>query len=109
MRELGLLAINDLLCYNVSMDFEWDETKARTNLQKHGMRFETACSVFDDPLASIFDDEDLSTAENREVIIGSTAANQLIVVCFVERNNKVRLISARRATATERKEYEENV
>ena len=91
------------------MDFDWDETKAKTNLQKHGIRFDTASSVFYDPLASVFEDEDHASTEHREVIIGSSAGNQLLVVCFVERNSKVRLISARRATATERKEYEENV
>ena len=91
------------------MNFEWDESKARINRRKHGVRFEDACSLFDDPFAIIFDDQDHSLVEQREIIIGTNSAYRLQVVCFVQRGDTVRLISARSATSQERKDYENNV
>ena len=89
--------------------FEWDSRKASANFRKHGIRFHEAATVFDDPLAAIFDDEDHSARETREIIIGHSLKNRLIVVCFTERTNGIiRIFSARLATRKERKEYEEN-
>jgi uncharacterized DUF497 family protein len=87
--------------------FSWDAKKAAANLLKHGVSFEEARTVFDNPLAVIFDDEAHSSAENREIIIGHSAAGRLILACFVERADGVRIISARCATPGERKDYEE--
>jgi uncharacterized protein len=88
--------------------FEWDATKAASNRKKHGVSFEEAATVFADPLAFIFDDEMHSTDDVRELIIGHSSRNRLLVVAFTERHPAIRLISARVATAKERREYEAN-
>lgn len=94
----------------MSLRFEWDDAKAAANVQKHGVSFEEARTVFSNPLACIFDDEAHSTdEEKREIIIGHSLSNRLLLVCFTERANVVRIISARVATRKERKDYEENV
>jgi len=80
------------------MEFEWDESKAAANLKKHGVSFEEAKTVFYNPLAVIFDDEEHSTEEQREIIIGQSEINRLLLVCFTERPNAIRMISARLAT-----------
>ena len=91
------------------MRFEWDPAKAASNIQKHGVSFDEAVTVFKDPLAFIFDDESHSEQEQREIIIGMSALRRMILVCFVERiENVVRIISARPATRQEIKDYEEN-
>ena len=91
------------------MRFEWDRTKAVSNIRKHGVSFDEAVTVFKDPLAFIFDDEDHSEQEHREIIIGISALRRMILVCFVERiEDVVRIISARPATRQETKDYEEN-
>jgi uncharacterized DUF497 family protein len=75
--------------------FEWDEQKAETNLNKHGVSFHEAQTVFLDPLACIFDDELHSVDEAREIIIGRSSDNHLLLVCFTEREpGEVRIISA---------------
>ncbi len=89
------------------MEFEWDETKAAINLKKHGVSFEEATTVFDNPLAIIFDDEEHSIDENREIIIGHSRNNRLLLVSYTERINAIRIISARLATRREREDYEE--
>jgi uncharacterized DUF497 family protein len=93
----------------MSVRFEWDRAKAAANHRKHRVTFEEAASVFNDSLAYIFDDEDHSLNERREIIIGHSSADRLLVVCFTERaEGVVRLFSARRATRRERGDYEEN-
>lgn len=89
--------------------FEWDTDKAAANLRKHKIGFDEACTVFGDPLANVFDDENHSTEEAREIIIGHST-NHVLLVCFTEHTQDViRIYSARRASSTERKEYEENL
>src|SRR6266508_6392335 len=90
-------------------DFEWDATKARENLTKHGVAFEEALTVFADPLARIFDDPDHSESERRELIVGHSAQQRLLVVSFTERRPRTRIISAREATSHERRDHEENI
>ena len=91
------------------MKFEWDPEKAEGNLRKHGVSFEEAMTVFKDTLALIFDDEEHSTTEHREIIIGTSALRRIVLVCFVERTkDTIRIFSARRATKNETKDYEEN-
>ncbi|MCI0459407.1 MAG: BrnT family toxin [Gemmataceae bacterium] len=92
----------------MSLEFEWDEARAASNQKKHGVTFEEAATVFADPLAAIFDDEVHSEEEQREIIIGHSARDRLLLVCFTERGDAIRIISARRATKRERKDYEEN-
>jgi uncharacterized protein len=89
--------------------FTWDENKAVANRGKHGVSFEEAQTVFDNPLAVIFDDEAHSDTEPREIIIGHSVDNRLLLVCFVERDDGIRIISARKATAQERNDYEEGI
>lgn len=89
-------------------EFEWDAVKARENAKKHGIGFEEALTVFADPLASIFDDPDHSEEERRELIIGHSARQRLIVVSFTERDRRTRIIGARTATPRERRHYEKN-
>jgi uncharacterized DUF497 family protein len=89
-------------------EFEWDARKARENLKKHGVAFEEALTVFADPLARVFDDPDHSESEQRELIIGHSVRGGLLVVSFTERQPRTRILSARPATAHERRDYEEN-
>lgn len=91
------------------MKFQWDPKKATANLRKHGISFDEAVTVFNDPLALIFDDHVHSDYEHREIIIGHSLLNHLILVCFTERNDQfIRIFSARRATKHEQKDYEKN-
>ena len=94
----------------MSYRFEWDNNKARSNIIDHGVSFDEASTVFDDSLARIFDDEEHSVEERREIIIGHSVNNRLLLVCFTERPEEIiRIISARLPTPKERKDYEENV
>ena len=90
------------------MNFEWDESKQISNLEKHGISFEEAKNVFNNPLAVIFDDPLHSIEESREIIIGHSSQNQLLLVVFTERSDAIRIISARLATRRERENYERN-
>jgi hypothetical protein len=90
------------------MQFEWDPDKAASNLNKHGVRFEEATTVFANPLALIFEDEEHSQDELREIIIGHSERNRLLLVSFTERQSSLRIISARVATRQERDDYEQN-
>ena len=91
------------------MKFEWDLQKAESNRRKHEVSFEEAITVFKDALAFIFDDEEHSQSEHREVIIGTSALRRIVLVCFVERiKDTIRIFSARRATKDEIKDYEKN-
>ena len=93
----------------MSLKFEWDKDKAASNLKKLGVSFEEASTVFDDPLAYIFGDEDHSADEHREIIIGHSRKRRLLLTCFIERaEDVIRIFSARPATRKERKDYEEN-
>jgi uncharacterized DUF497 family protein len=93
----------------MGLRFEWDRKKAGTNLRKHGVSFDEASTVFHQPLARIFDDEDHSAHEAREMIIGHSATGRLLMVYFTQRRlNVIRIISARSATTRERDDYEEN-
>jgi len=87
--------------------FTWDDAKAAANQQKHGVSFAEAQTVFDNPLAVLFNDDAHSERASREIIIGHSVRNRLLVVCFTERPDSVRIISARRATTQERLDYEE--
>ena len=92
--------------YNVRMQFEWDRDKARRNLLKHRVSFDEAVTVFYDLLAATVDDPDHSIDERRCLTIGHSAHGRLLVVAHTDRGTAVRIISARRATAGERKRHE---
>ena len=87
--------------------FEWDAEKADANLQKHGVSFDEASTVFGDPLSLLMSDPDHSEDEERYIVLGKSAHQKLLVVAFAERPPNTRLMSARRATRAERKRYEE--
>ncbi len=90
----------------MSLQFEWDKPKAEKNINKHGVSFEEAKTVFGDPLARIFDDEWHSLNERREIIIGHSEKNQLLVVCFTEKSRgAIRIFSSRPVTGKERRDY----
>jgi uncharacterized protein len=86
------------------MSFEWDPNKAKSNLQKHGVRFSDSVSIFEDENALTILDED--ETEERYVTIGLDVLGQLLVVVFTWRKENIRIISARKATNNERKVYE---
>ena len=88
------------------MFFEWDSEKAKRNKEKHGVSFEEASTVFYDPLSATFDDPGHSVDEYRFITIGLSSYNRLIVVSHTDREDNIRLISARPATAHERKRHE---
>jgi uncharacterized DUF497 family protein len=91
----------------MSLAFEWDEQKARQNRKKHGVSFDEASTVFGDPRALTITDPLHSEEEDRFVTLGESHRRRLLVVVFTERGEKIRLISARVATRSERKNYEE--
>ena len=90
----------------MSIRFVWDPKKAAENRRKHGVDFGEAITLFADPLARIHDDPVHSVGERREIIVGHSSKSRLLLVSFTEREHVVRVISARRATRHERKEYE---
>ena len=89
------------------MRFEWDAIKAASNLAKHGVSFEEAATVFRDPLSATSEDPDHSLGEERLVSFGVSVSGRLLVVAHTDRRDTIRIISARPASAGERKIYEE--
>ena len=89
------------------MEFEWDKNKAIVNLARHSILFDEAKTVFQDPFYVVFDDPDHSFEEDRYIAIGQSAQDHLLFVSYTERGNAVRLISARKATRSERELYEQ--
>jgi uncharacterized DUF497 family protein len=88
------------------MKFQWNPTKASSNIKKHGISFEEAVTVFSDPFAITISDPDHSIEECRLLTTGQSKLQRLLVVSHTERQNEVRLISARLVTRNERKIYE---
>ncbi len=86
--------------------FEWHSEKAENNFKKHNVSFEEAKSVFYDYFAYMFSDKAHSNYELRYILIGYSKNNRLLFVSFTERNDVIRIISARKATKQERKYYE---
>jgi hypothetical protein len=86
---------------------EWDPEKAASNYTKHGVDFHEAGTVLDDPLSTTFPDPDHSLDEQRYLTIGSSLSGRILVVAHTDRGEAVRLISARPATPSERKFYEQ--
>jgi len=90
----------------VAWTFEWDEKKANKNLEKHGVGFEEAKTVFDDPLSITILDSQHSIDEDRFVDIGRSSQEHVLVVIYAERHGNIRIISSRKATKSERKVFE---
>jgi len=88
--------------------FEWDQEKADKNIKKHGVSFDEASSVFGDVLSLTVFDPLHSEKKDRFVLIGNSFKNRIIVIAHAERGDKIRIISARKATKNERMQYEKN-
>jgi uncharacterized protein len=86
--------------------FEWNEEKAQINLSKHGISFAEATTVFDDPNCLLMDDPQHSIGERRFLILRYSTVNRLLLVVHCDRGSNIRLISARPATPSERRNYE---
>ena len=89
--------------------FEWGEKKARSNLRDHGVSFDEAQTVFNDDFSITIPDPGHSFGEERFLIIGVSHTDRLLVVVFTERDDRIRLISAREAERHERRDYEEGI
>ena len=89
------------------MNFEWDLNKAASNLRKHQVSFNEAATIFGDFLSVTFLDPDHSSDEERYITIGLSHQNRVLVVSHTDRNDAIRIISARKATRSERRFYEE--
>jgi hypothetical protein len=89
------------------VNFEWDPGKARQNRRKHRISFQEAATVFGDPLAVTFPDPDHSASEQRFITVGMSSAGRILIVAHMDRDEDIRIISARKTTQRERKHYEE--
>lgn len=88
-------------------NFEWDTEKAEKNIRKHDVSFDEAASVFDEPLFITLLDGEHSSDDERYITIGLSNMNRLLLVTHTERNDRIRVISARKATKNEEKFYQE--
>ena len=86
--------------------FEWDESKAQQNTEKHGVSFEEASTVFGDPFSRTIFDAEHSVNEERYIDIGRSSQDRMLVVAYTEREDRIRIVSARVATTRERRNYE---
>jgi len=93
----------------MSTEFEWDPIKARANQQRHSVSFVEAATVFFDPVSVTVTDPLHSMDEQRFVITGLSYQRQILVVVHVDRSDRIRIISARMATRSEREKYESKV
>ncbi len=89
-------------------EFEWDDEKAKSNFKKHGVSFEEGATIFNDPKLATISDPDHSEGEERFVSIGVSVVRRLLTVIHAYRAERIRLISARKATKAEKKNYENN-
>jgi uncharacterized protein len=90
------------------MEFEWNPDKAESNYEKHGVTFEEAATVFNDSLSVTFPDPAHSIGESRYVIIGVSRFGKLLIIAHTDREDNIRIISAREATRQERRFYEQS-
>ena len=89
------------------MEFDWDPNKAASNLRRHNVSFGEAATVFSDPLSTTVPDPDHSLDEDRFITVGLSHRGRLLMVAHTERGDRIRIISARELTRTERAQYEE--
>jgi len=90
----------------MALQVEWDAAKAASNRRKHRVSFEEAATAFEDPQSLTIPDPLHSEDEDRFVLLGVSTSGKLLVVVHTERGDRIRIISARKATAPERKQYE---
>lgn len=92
----------------MGITFEWDGRKAKANLKKHGVSFEEACTTLGDPLSLTIPDPAHSAVEDRFITLGLSSRGRLLVVVVTERTERIRILSARKASRRERRTYEES-
>jgi uncharacterized protein len=92
-----------------SINFAWDQAKAASNVKKHGVSFEEARTVFDDDYARLLEDPDHSSSEDRFILLGMSYTLKVLTVvhCYRDDDNTIRIISARKSTTNEEKQYKE--
>ncbi len=90
----------------MSLEFEWDNRKEKTNIYKHDVSFHDAATVFGDFLAWTFSDPDHSECEDRFITIGRSSRGKTLVISHTDRDDRIRIISARQATLREKRQYE---
>jgi uncharacterized DUF497 family protein len=93
----------------MKLSFEWDAEKAAENYHKHGVSFEEGITIFHDPLSISIKDPDHSTNEQRYIDTGTSENGRVLVVSYTERGRNIRIISCRKATPRERRQYEEGI
>jgi len=91
------------------IQFEWDPTKAKINLRKHGVAFKEATTVFKDSLSITTCDPDHSEEEDRFITFGFSASGRLLMVAHTDRGNRIRILSSRELSHAEREAYEEEI
>ncbi|MFH0784904.1 MAG: BrnT family toxin [Pseudomonadota bacterium] len=91
----------------MKLTFEWDEVKAKENLKKHGVSFEEGKTIFNDSFLFTFPDIEHSVNEERYINLGLSADGRILIVIYTERQEKICIVSCRKATARERRFYEE--
>lgn len=89
-------------------EFAWDDEKAESNLKKHGVSFDEGATIFNDPGVATISDPDHSEDEERYISIGKSVIRRILTVIHTYRKERIRLISARKATKAEKKNYENN-
>ncbi len=92
----------------MALTFEWDEEKAAANLRKHKVSFEEAKTIFGDRMSLTIFDEAHSGEEPRFIDIGASERGRVLVVAYTERGENIRLISSRKATPAERRQYDQS-
>lgn len=92
----------------MKLTFEWDEAKAASNLKKHNISFDEGKTIFNDPMLLTFEDMEHSEDEKRFINIGISGEGRVLVLIHTERYGRIRIISCRKATGSERKRYEED-
>lgn len=97
--------------YNGFMQFEWDEKKNKANQKKHHVSFEEAQTIFFDPMTKVASDPDHSGSEDRFIAVGHSSAHRLLPVvhCYRDEESVIRIVSARKLTQSERKQFEEGL
>lgn len=91
----------------MKLTFEWDEVKAKENLRKHEVSFEEGKTIFNDPFLFTFPDNEHSADEERYINIGLSVNGRILILTYTDQQDKIRIISCRKATARERRFYEE--
>jgi uncharacterized protein len=91
----------------MKLTFEWDESKAKTNMRKHNVGFDEGKTIFNDPFLLTFPDMDNSDDEERYISIGLSDRDRILVLIHTDRQGRIRIISCRKATTRERRYYEE--